>query len=254
MNSFITHLKDQVTVLNFLLLLLIAAAILRRLQKRKTAILLTTLSVIFFLLSSTTFLPRHLIRKLESRYQPLPAEVIKGIKGKVFVHVLGSGYSVDKDLPPNIRLGIIANSRLLEAVRIYRLADSAILVGSASAPADTIETQAQVLKSAAIALGVPDSSIITLNKPTTTWEEATELQKKLGSNLPVIVVTDAMHMPRAMRFFKAAGFKNIYAAPVNYKFTGKSELNIFSCLPSAGNLVLSDKLLHEYFGSLKEGL
>lgn len=61
----------------------------------------------------------------------------------------------------------------------------------------------------------------------------------------VLVVTDAIHMPRAMRAFAAAGLQAT-AAPTLYAGTGRALPTDY--FPTAGNLALSSYAMHEWIG------
>lgn len=65
-------------------------------------------------------------------------------------------------------------------------------------------------------MGVDSNRMATLNTPNTTKEEAAAMAALPGTNVKLIVVTDAMHMPRAIKFFTTEGFAPI-AAPTNYR-------------------------------------
>jgi uncharacterized SAM-binding protein YcdF (DUF218 family) len=60
-------------------------------------------------------------------------------------------------------------------------------------------------------------------------------------------------MPRAMRFFSDNGFDPI-PAPTNYKITQGGRSPLFQWIPKLDNLELSDLVLHEYLGYLKNYL
>lgn len=254
MNSLLFHLKGQVTILNLLLVFLIVAAIFYRFQKRRTAKIIFVSTLIIFLLFSTYYLPHYLAQKLEKKYPPLSSTAIKNIKGKVIIHVLGSGYSPNKNFPPNAQIGLIALGRLAEAIRVYRLLDSAVIVCSGNSLVHDIETQAQVTRDAALVLGIPAEHLETLNTPSTTQEEAKALLDQYGKDARVIIATDASHMPRAINFFKAVGFSGLIAAPTNFKVIEAVESNKLKWWPSTNNINLSNVLLHELLGNIKVAL
>jgi uncharacterized SAM-binding protein YcdF (DUF218 family) len=149
-------------------------------------------------------------------------------------------------------LGLTAQGRLAEGIRLFRQIDNSILVTSAGSLRNK-ETQAEVARKAAILLGVDSSRIITLNTPNTTMEEAGAIVKLVGTNASVIVVTDAIHMPRAMKFFKAAGLMPL-AAPTNYRIHAAVMGLGIKWWPSLGNIGLMDIVLHEFLGNIKAGL
>lgn len=63
----------------------------------------------------------------------------------------------------------------------------------------------------------------------------------------VLLVTDAIHMPRAMRSFAAAGLQASAAATL-YASAGRPLLTDY--LPGAGNLQLASYAMHEWLGML----
>jgi uncharacterized SAM-binding protein YcdF (DUF218 family) len=65
----------------------------------------------------------------------------------------------------------------------------------------------------------------------------------------ILLVTHAMHMPRAAEAFEAQGMR-VYAAPTGYRFGVRSGAGILDWLPSAGGLEKSQTALHEYLGRL----
>jgi len=123
------------------------------------------------------------------------------------------------------------------------------LICSGSSISDAV-SQAQVAKSAAMLLGVDSTRIITLDTPATTKEEAAALREKVGTNALVVIVTDAIHMPRAVKLFSEQGLRFV-AAPTNFKVLQTAHDLSVKWWPSGENIYLMDLLLHEYLGNLK---
>lgn len=252
MKLILSAIKDQVNILTLLMAFFLLACLLLKLKKRRAAIVLLSTNLFIFLMVSTAYLPQYLAARLESRYSPLNVKNIKAGKSPIYIHVLGSGYSLDSALPATARLGLTALGRLAEGIRLYRQINNSILVTSAGSLRNR-ETQAAVARQAAILLGVDSSCIALLDTPNTTLEEAADMAKLAGTNAPVIVVTDAIHMPRAINFFKVAGLMPI-AAPTNYRIH-KEVMGIgIKWWPSLGNISLMDIVLHEFLGNIKAGL
>jgi uncharacterized SAM-binding protein YcdF (DUF218 family) len=88
------------------------------------------------------------------------------------------------------------------------------------------------------------------DKSRTTFENAVDTQTLLASeNINhILLVTHAMHMPRAKEAFKQAGF-TVTAAPTGFH-TRSSGTFIGGLLPSANALYLSNALFHEWLGRL----
>jgi uncharacterized SAM-binding protein YcdF (DUF218 family) len=245
-------LMAQSNILSMLVWLAVAAFVFYRFKKKKTAVFFIVLTVVVFYLFSTAWLPRYLVKQLELKYEPLNPALLKNNTGKIYIHLLGSGYQVDKRLPATAELGIVSQARIVEAMRLYNAIDNSVLVCSAGGPPGE-ETQASVAKKAAILLGADSNRVITLDTPTTTIEEAESLAKAIGTKQTVIVVTDALHIPRAMKVFKRQGFDPI-AAPTNFRAINGSEGVSIKWWPRVENLEVTDRLLHEYFASIKAGL
>jgi uncharacterized SAM-binding protein YcdF (DUF218 family) len=246
---FLYYIKGLFAILNLLIFLLLLAWLAKRFQKKRLSIFLFTAAAVLFLLCSTSYLPQLLANKLERQYPPLNAATLKNHKGKIYIHLLGSGYGADYRLPATAQLGTTAQGRLIEAIRLYRQLDSSILICSGSSVAQP-EPQSQVAKKAAILLGVDSGRIITLDTPSTTQEEAAALADTIGTNSFVIIVTDAIHMPRATKLFSHRGFHTI-AAPTNYKVMQTQQDLSINWWPSGGNITLMDMVIHEYLGNLK---
>ncbi len=252
MQHFLFLLKQQVNILSLLLFLLLAAAVARRFRKRKLTGILLISCVVIFLLSSTAYLPRYLTQTLESKYPPFDTASYPGKSDPVLIHVLGSGYNLDERLPPNAKLALVALGRLTEAVRIYHALPNSTIVCSGNSMLG-LKTQAEVTLDAALSLGIDSTRAAVLTTPATTLEEAKDLKKKYGTAVKLIIVTDALHMQRAMNFFKAQGFQPT-PAPTNYKIPLSPSAGKFKWWPSTTNIDLTDLVLHEYLGSLKAAL
>ena len=89
--------------------------------------------------------------------------------------------------------------------------------------------------------------------PSTTKEEAQAFTDKYGKEVQVIVVTNALHMPRAIKTFQEQGLKPI-AAPTNFIVPkGLNSYNGFT-LPTIQSLRLSEILFQEGLSNLKFSL
>lgn len=167
------------------------------------------------LLCSTSYLPKKLIHSIERTYSPL-------VLGKLdksenyYIHVLGSGTSLDEKLPASMNLNATTLMRLFEGIRIHNYLDNAVLVTSASAGTGR-KSQAQVAKEAAISVGIDEDHIEILDTPTTTVEEAIAFKNKFGASKKILLVTSALHMPRAIEIFKDQGL-DVIPAPTEYMY------------------------------------
>lgn len=108
--------------------------------------------------------------------------------------------------------------------------------------------QSDVLAHLATQFGVPADAIRTEDASRTTWENATGV-RHLDPPVParIWLVTSALHMPRALIAFRAAGFDPC-AYPVDFRSAPFDGLIDF--LPSALAIADSDAVLHEWAGEL----
>ncbi|VAX14697.1 protein of unknown function DUF218 [hydrothermal vent metagenome] len=83
-----------------------------------------------------------------------------------------------------------------------------------------------------------------------TWENAQYSYRMLamGKIKKIILVTHALHMPRAVMSFKAAGFE-VIPAPLSFHQSG-NDIHIFDFLPQAGSMETTHNMLHEVIGTL----
>lgn len=84
------------------------------------------------------------------------------------------------------------------------------------------------------------------NAANTTRENALMAAQDLTSTgvQRIALVTSAMHMPRSVRAFEAAGF-TVVAAPTGFR--GQRPFAVYQLMPSAGGLRLSNAALREWF-------
>jgi uncharacterized SAM-binding protein YcdF (DUF218 family) len=244
-------IKGLINTLSFLMAFLFVAICCWRLGKRKLARILIAIDVVVFLLCSTAYLPKLLARNMEKKFSPFSTGNFASSSLKTYILILGSGINQDENLPYPTRLGPAAQGRVLEAIRIHKLLPHGILVGSGGKIKGK-ETQSAVVNKALINLGIDSKSIEQLNLPLTTKEEANEMYIKYGAAINLIVVTDAIHMQRALMLFTQEGFRPV-PAPCNYK-TGDSKEGggvSIDWWPRIDNISLMDKLLHEFLGILR---
>jgi uncharacterized SAM-binding protein YcdF (DUF218 family) len=148
-------------------------------------------------------------------------------------------------------VGVLSESslqRTLAAARLaHRVADADLVVSGGARYGRGV-AQSLIMARLAEDLGVPASAIRTETAARTTWENATRVRALDPPPPPRIwLVTSAMHMPRALIAFRAAGFDPC-AYPADFRaapFDG-----IGALLPSAGAIGNSAAVLHELVGEI----
>jgi len=231
---------------NFFLLLALVGIILAWLpSKRKTGLLLSSISLLMLFLLSLPLFVQPLIARWESQYPPLSTENLSE-KNLKWIVVLGSG-SRTKDSPEDpstAGLQALSQTRAVEGIRLATALPSTrlIFMGAAIEPDFS---GARAMADLALALGIPEDRILVVVKPTSTWEEAKEAKLIVDSET-VILVTSAVHLPRAMRLFEKAGITTI-PAPTDF-LSERNQRLTQSLLISPHTWVIWQRLFHEMYG------
>jgi uncharacterized SAM-binding protein YcdF (DUF218 family) len=129
---------------------------------------------------------------------------------------------------------------------LHKLLPGSHLVFSGSAKNQKI-SHAEILKKAALSLGVDEKEISLLPTSENTQMEASDFTSRFGTNSTLILVTDALHMPRAMLLFKKAGQSPI-PAPTNYMKNLHGKKIDSNWHPSENNIYKMSIVMHEIFG------
>ena len=191
-----------------------------------------------------------LLHSLEDRYPDVaidrlpPAEAIVVLGGTIHIPTpihRGSGLTEGTD-------------RVLEALRLYRAGKAPLILCSGgnnkqfiSGPEGTPE--ALVMKALLVEWGVPPDAVLVEDRSINTRENALFSFTMLGNRRirRILLVTSAVHMPRALGAFRKAGFDAI-PAPADFR-TGWTEADVLSrWLPAASRLSWSDLALKEWIG------
>ncbi len=106
-------------------------------------------------------------------------------------------------------------------------------------------SEAEVMKTALLELGVPADRILTETESRTTAENALNLAS-MEQFSRIILVTSAYHLPRSVWLFEQSGIQSI-PAPTDYK-NGDRDLSVWSFFPTMQVLSSSYRALHEYAG------
>lgn len=182
-----------------------------------------------------------LIKPLESQYEPI-IELAED-KQNAYILVLGGGCSASGHSDTE-RLSEGALRRVLEGIRIGRMYPGTELVFSGTSwrgTCDVGELGAIFAKKL-----FPSERIKVQYDSRDTKQEAEVFKLQFGTSRPVVVVTSASHMPRAVKNFEKQGIE-VIPAPTDFKLK-PGKWWISDVLPSAENLKVSETALHEYIG------
>ncbi|MCB0695419.1 MAG: YdcF family protein [Lewinellaceae bacterium] len=232
----------------FLWLLVMAAGGIQWLRHRKTpARRWFWAGGLWLLLIGATPLSTWLAADLEYRYPVLDLNrIVLDSSRTTHVVVLGGGASPGKGLLAFDQLSGDALSRIVEGVRIMNRLDEANLV-TTGALLQGERSQADLLASTGIDLGVSLSDTLMLPDPRTTREEARAYQSRFGKSNQVILVTSAIHLPRAMGWFRYQGLDPI-PAPANHLVKISPHRWTYDWWPSPQKITRMRRVCHEYAG------
>jgi len=194
-------------------------------------------------LGSMNLVGDALLAPLEGQYPPLPET--SSPTGVEFVLVLGSGYVPRDGLPVTAALDEDGLARIVEGVAIVRRLGSVQLVASGGAPPEHA-TSALGYAKLALELGVESKSLIVVDTPRDTAEEADAAVRVVGDRR-FILVTSAYHMPRAMQLMERAGLHPI-PAPTGNRGGAPLPIRWRQMIPSGSGLRKTERALHEYLG------
>lgn len=169
--------------------------------------------------------------------------------GVVAIVVLGGGWWPNDQWPSGSRLSDSSSQRLLEGVRLARALPAARLIVSGADRQGEIPPVAWGYAQAARELGIAPERIQVLDTPVDTAQEARAVRAVLAGDAPLILVTSAAHLPRAMRHFRAVGLDPI-PAPTQHLAGRATGGRLADWLPSANNLRKTEAAWHEYLGLL----
>jgi uncharacterized SAM-binding protein YcdF (DUF218 family) len=225
------------------LLLFVAAAGARRLPRaRRASSLLGGLAFAWLWLWSTPVASDALRASLESRSGPRLVEQVPA--GDVIV-VLGGSIGVAKpperpypDLSPT-------SDRLWHAARLYHAGKAPRVLVSGGSGSEEVEPEAAAMREMLLTFGVPRDAILLETESTDTAENAAFSRAVLGERAGrVILVTSALHMPRARRALERTGLQ-VAAAPTDFEVVPRP-FDVLRVLPSALALDGSARALKEW--------
>jgi uncharacterized SAM-binding protein YcdF (DUF218 family) len=182
---------------------------------------------------------------LEAKTAPL-AEVPADTEAIV---VLSGGLWPPTPKQPRALPGEETMYRCLAAADLYRGRPCLVVVsGGTVERRDNEPPLAHVMSDFLVQLGVDADDMVLEDRSRTTYENALESQRMLQrlGRRRVVLVTDALHMPRAAACFRRVGLE-VTEAPCHF-ITGKFDWKLGSFLPSAGAARGDERVLHEWLG------
>lgn len=234
-------------------LLLLGLLFLWLTKRQRTGKALVTAGTLTFALFGYDCSTDRMLGGLERRHpavMQLPADATAGEDPVRWVVVLGSGQGNDPNMPATSDLNPSALGRLIEGIRLHRLLPSTKLLLSGG-PGFGPVPHAHVLVKAAESLGVARDQIVVEPRPQDTEQEAKLIVPRVGKDR-IYLVTSALHMPRALGLFTAAGARAL-PAPADFLVRGVPKDARFDpdgLYPNGRNFVNASRAIHEYVGMI----
>ncbi len=224
MSAFLFWLKKAITycvmpLTAAMALILAGLWISRRDESRRFGRCLSWLGILILLVASHRQVGLRLLAPLEQAYPAMPEfrahiPLPDNLATCRYIVVLGGGHADSILLPSTSKLSPYALGRITEAVRLARVLPAATIITSGPGRDDEI-SHAEVMKQAAISLGISPERIVTTTQGRDTESEAIALQQIIGQQ-PFALVTSAWHMPRSMGLMRSAGLHPV-ACPTDYQ-------------------------------------
>ncbi|HEX7029145.1 MAG TPA: YdcF family protein [Gammaproteobacteria bacterium] len=192
-------------------------------------------------LASTPVFVNWLALQLENRYPPVAAH--DALPPRPVIVVLSSGSAFEPSVPDDLQLNLAGYRRAQAGVELWRRTDGS-LVFAGALPFETTAVSARMAL-LATKFGVPTDAIRIETRSSNTHENLRNAAAMIESGRPVIIVTSATHMPRAMAVARKLCLDAI-AAPADFR--GKRRMSWRAWLPDAGTRPFLERVLHEWLG------
>ena len=198
-------------------------------------------------LLSTPAMSRGLQSLLERQISDVPAESLPKVDAIV---VLGGTLTPPPGDGGEANLSAAAD-RLVYAARLYKLGKAPVILVSGGYGGEDDSMRAESVHAATLleSWGIPKSAILTETESTNTYENATFTKLMLEQHGldRVLLVTSAMHMPRALATFRSAGIR-VRPAPTDFESTYRHVTGIARWTADPGSLAITTRALKEFAG------
>lgn len=199
-------------------------------------------AIAIFLFFSNPFI----LTRLVNAWQPEPVQLAASAHYSAGI-VLGGYASFDRN---GRGLFNNASDRFIQTCRLYKLGHIQKILVTGSTIREGQPEEADFVQKQLIVLGVPPQDILVEDSSRNTFENAVFSKRLLGlSGLrpPYLLITSALHVPRAMSVFKKAGLM-VVAYPANYTVRDKRISFLDVILPDAGVLEQWEFFIKEIVG------
>lgn len=217
-------------------------------RKHRWARWLAGVSLAAFVLLTLKVVAFSLVAPFEARWPPLDPQAAGGLApAQAMIVVLGGGRTLGAlEYPERETLSAASLRRTVFAAQLAERTGLPLAV-TGGRPSGGKLGEAELMQ-ALLEKGFRQRVALVEAGSFDTRQNALYVAKDLAErNIgTVVLVTDALHMPRAAKALEAAGLK-VVAAPVYFR--ASAPLNVTDFLPSTDALELSRYALHEWVGA-----
>lgn len=225
------------------------ALVLRRFGRRRLAAAAFGLGLGVLWLASTPVLSEALVAAVESRNPPVPMDAVPAADAIV---VLGG--AIGPARPPRLAADLSDGAdRVLHAARLFRAGKAPLVIvsGGAGPVGGDDAPESRDVADLLVEWGVPRGAVVEEASALDTRGNAVETKRLLDARgaKRVLLVTSALHMPRAAAAFRAAGVE-VIPAPTDFLAVTPARRTLLDFLPDATALEHSTAVVHEGIGAL----
>lgn len=227
------------------LLILMGGSLLALFRRQRAALWMTVVGLLTLVLPAMPPVGMRLAAGLEGEFPPL--SVTDSAEADVII-LLGG----DVALPLSPRLASeIHGNRTLHAFRLFRAgkAPYLLITGGNAFPQEGVHPEAHYTAQILKEWGVPAEALIIEQRSRNTRQNAvasSELIKKRGFKR-VLLVTSALHMPRAVGAFRAVGL-DVVPSPTHFRAVRRNQPKLLDWIPTLRGLSRFIQASREYLG------
>jgi len=233
---------------------LMALIFLLKKNKRLFATFLILACAFYFI--STDISINLLVRPYENQFSEMAIPLIKPEETVIVVFSGGVIRGVESDDQHGDQIGPHSMMRLFKAFQVYEKTGAQVIIAGGNVYDKPGESISAVMGSVMESWGVPKEKIDLEQRSKTTYENAIYSLAMLDKTVKnIILVTSALHMPRAYRTFQTVierekeDHLQIIPDPGDYRVENVP-MSFSSFLPNSGSLDIFSAAFHEWLGNL----
>ena len=230
-------------------LLLLVVALGLSFRRRALARVVAVLALVVLWVAATPAFSAWLAAQLEGRYPP---RTVAELPSTDAIVLLGGFVGQASPSPAQPQL-LNAGDRFVEALRLYRAnkAPRVVISGGDLPWAQGAAPEAELIADLLMEFEVPRADLVVEGESRNTRENAVNTAQIFAANgwKTGLLVTSAMHMPRALATFQRAGL-DLVPAPADIRSRLREQSDPFNFIPNADALQLTTTAMKEIVGGV----